>query len=77
MNKTKLSTGDMIKLLKIGQVAQFINPLNTPSHYLLPKFDNAYCVYRDKDGAIRWMKGQKGLLMMGKFIINEALWELN
>jgi hypothetical protein len=71
----KFKTGDMIRLLAIGQVAQLVDD-SIPNHYLYPKFDNAYCVKKFENGSIRWLKGKQGVLGMTPYVV-DAEWELD
>jgi hypothetical protein len=68
------TTSQLIDKLKVGQIAQLIDVLDTPSNYLTPLFDNPYCVTKFADGSIRWLKGVQGYLMMSPFIVNDARW---
>ena len=73
-------TSEVIKLLKPNQIAQCVNPelaypLETPLD-IQSKFDNPYCIKKYNDGSIHWLKGMQSLLLMGSFIVEKALWEL-
>jgi len=77
MELSNLNTNEMIQHIRIGEVAQLLFARNTPSHFLLPEFQNAYCVQKDSSGKIRWLQGDQSVLNPStSFIANEAKWKI-
>ena len=71
-----MKTPEMLTKLEIGGVAQCNNAPNTYGMIESNRFNNAYCVFKDKDGSVRWLQGKQGILKMGSFIMNKAEWEI-
>lgn len=72
MSKELLTTGQMIDSLKVGEIAECVN---APSISGMKK-DASYQVEKVESGHIKWCDGQREVLRLAKFIVDEANWRI-